>query len=271
MIKFPKRKYGIVILLLSIICIIEILDLISSGPDGFSKSRFVAQHAQYLFYWVQSGFSTDGIGFAIAFLYPLTIPFIFSISAIKTRLNHFDYQIYPREKNAISYWVQVIRTNFVLTFVAFLVVQIIRILTITVFYGNMWQLKTTFGDDYLFKNGYLNLFFFIVLACIGQAVFSTLVLVIGLYLKNYVAYMIMGLLTMLLFSVAPLMLVVFVHGANIFVTSFNLQTLLKPSLNPVANGYVFNQCVIWLISFVFYSAICAVLFWNRMRLDRKGN
>jgi hypothetical protein len=207
------------------------------------------------------------------FFYFIVIPLIFSIQPIKARINHFDSMLIVREKSYRMYWVKVFATNALLTGCFYFLIQNVRILLIHFFYAPFkFNVKDyTLEYYYIFENYLLNFIAFIVFSCLGQILFSTLILAIGKYLKNYVIYLMMGFITGTCAMVIPACLGMFImrKHSSIIPHIFCLNTLIIPGLHSLgAYAPNFNGGLAYCFSFIFYSILTFLLIAARMQLDK---
>ncbi|MGM0124807.1 hypothetical protein IGI37_002201 [Enterococcus sp. AZ194] len=126
---------------------------------------------------------------------------------------------------------------------------------------------------YIFKNGFWDLVAFFLFICIGMVVFSSLVLILGMYLKNYIAYLPSGLVIGLFLIVAAVIL-----GApllekqdDFFISFLSINAILTLALQPVGvYAPTFNGGLVFLVSLLFYSLVCYLLFSLRLKLDKEN-
>lgn len=272
MILFSKPKLILMWLLGGILCLIESYFLIryaapvaSGGEGGLA-----------LFYEANNGASFTIIGTICYFLWFLLTPLVYSSQAIKARVIHFDYQLITRSGGLKAYWFRVLKTNAGIVFIYFLSIQLLRIVLITLFYAPFHFTKVSFfltnQHYYIFKDGFWNLAAFLILSCLGQTIFSSLVLIVGMFLKNYVAYLPSGLVVGLTAILVSGIFLPFSPNSSSFLAHVvSLNAIITPGLQPIgAYAPTFNGGFVFILSFFLYGILCAGLFSLRMYLDKRN-
>jgi len=273
---FSKFKYLLALIVLNIIAISDVVQGIrESGPALKAVSQNAGNEGgMILFYQIQAGFAADVIQFATGFLGYIIIPMIFSQQVIKSRITKSDSMLITRMNGNKNYLFSAFYTNAVLTFFAFLSAELMRLVLIVIFYAPIhlnqtsWYLTKSI-QYYIFKNGLANLVAFILLFCIGQALFSSLVLSIGLYLKNHVVYLLTGLAVALIGIAVPGLVGPQIISHNSFWTSIlSINALIQPALSTVGMWVSkYNGGLVWLGSFAFYGLITTTLLAIRIKID----
>ncbi|MGM0124805.1 hypothetical protein IGI37_002199 [Enterococcus sp. AZ194] len=274
MILFSKRKQVFMFGLTILICIIETFAKIDDSVIPIKNS---GEGGLPIFYQMQSGGGYDFIGTICFFLWFILVPLLYSSQAIRARTNHFDFLLVSRFESSKKYWIRTLKTNAILTFIWMLTILVLRILLINIFYAPFRFEKVSFflvdSCYYIVKNGFWNLVAFILFTCIGMTIFSTLILIIGMYLKNYVIYLPSGLVVGLFLIVAPVLLgTPLLEKHNSFLVSvLSINAIISPALQPVGRySPTFNGGIVFFVSLFFYTLVCYLLFSLRLKLDKKN-
>lgn len=238
---------------------------------------YTNESSSYVFYYMQSSIGNSVMGIIYTFFSFIVVPLIYSYQVIKVRINRFDYLINVRmHKKEIKYIPKTIGTNFFITYIYFLANLVLSIVLISFLYGpfkfeNPSFYLTESIHYYMNINGLVNFLLYIFLAPLGYALFSTLVYIIGLFLKKYVMYLPSGLVVGLLLTIFPAMIgsMFMIEKANLFPYVIELQSLISPGLASIGSVIPeFNALFAYLLSFLFYSFVVLVLYNIRTRLDK---
>lgn len=239
------------------------------------------------FYDLQNGMVTPELaGVGYTFFTIVCFPFIYSFQPIHARINHFDYIIALRaQKNGIvnkwnsSYLVRILWTNFFYTFLFFFSILIVEVLVIQIAYQPFIFQKTSFFltesiTYYLSPNGLTNFVMYLLLAPLGSAIFSTFIMVVGLYIKNYFVYLSSGLLLSLILIIAPALIKMTLNTSALdpLLYAIEADSLLKPGLTTLGSVTpAFSATFAYLFSLIFFVLLIIILFHFRIKLDKKSS
>ncbi|MGM0124804.1 hypothetical protein IGI37_002198 [Enterococcus sp. AZ194] len=268
---FSKKRLVFMFVITLLTSLVEIVSTINDAAPVVQ----VGQGGISLFYQFQSGGGTELIGTICYFLWFLLIPLLYSNQAIRARTNHFDYLLISRFQNSRDYWINVLKTNAILTFIWMLSILLLRALLVNLFYDPFYfeRVLTKGTLYYIFEDDLLNMMVSIIFTCLGMVVLSTLILILGMYLKNYIIYLPSGLIISILLMVAPVILgTPLLEDHNSFIIStLSINAIIAPALQPVGRyAPTFNGGLVFLVSLLFYSLVCYLLFSLRLKLDKKN-
>lgn len=120
----------------------------------------------------------------------------------------------------------------------------------------------------LVSGAFSNLLLFLILSSLGFGIFSLLVEVTGLFLKNNYVFRSLGVIVGILLSMAPVFLTAFPQLINVGYIVY-LPTLLTPGINGLSRNPSLANLTCTLLSMACYSLISALLFFIYLRKVKK--
>lgn len=202
----------------------------------------------------------------------LLIPLLYSETINRVDKNNFDQFIIVRKGSKKGYYLNVYLVNFLVTIIYYFILQMVILAVINFFVAPIHLLP---HSDYLksagacfSQNGFTNLLVYLILSVIGYGVFSSLVLSVGLLIKNTYVFYGLGIIIYLILIIIPA-----VVGSQInllLIPSYILMapSLLTPTLQQIGGDSLpINPIINYLLSICVYSVAIFYLIRQKVKRD----
>lgn len=262
MISFNTKKYMIMVAFLSILVFLISMYDINELFNGFNIPRRTS--SLETFYFLQSSFSKSSL------IFYSIIPFIYSYQYIEAKNNGFQNMIITRLKSSYTFLVKILISNAFFVGITFLILKGVQ-LSICTFLINPINLNdnTSLVDKIPYTlsiNPLLNLIMYFSLSILGEIVFSILVLIVGLYLRNNLLYLGSGLfLSLIGVMIPPIINGILELKASFFMNAISLETLITPGFTTIgAYAPHYGAWSSYGVSLAIYSiiGIGLYLYWD---------
>ena len=268
------NKYRIILLLFTLIFVVMNVYYVfyNKNYNGFMEYDLVNKHvsssALYLYYEIQS--SLHSIGYTVLIF--ILVSNIFSSDVYIYKYTNYNFFLKLRSKN---YYFMTFFLNALLSAMFYLLTQIIIYLTICFIYktpdifthSDNMEILTLFSNNKLH-----NFLFYIFYSTIGFSLFSSLLFVVKIFIKNIYVYRGIGIILGILLTVIPSIIYTKL-SLNLVFTLCNLiylPNLLNPGIQSFKGMFFFDSVFLnWLLVCLFYSMIIFVLYFITRKMEQK--
>lgn len=270
-----KSKIALIPIAFLVVTIIIYLTYINEfsnlDTQDFNSLKLDPSTGLYFFYLLQD----SGYMIYLFLLIMAIIPNLISDEFLSFQNNHCDFFLISRLKHR-HYLRDSILTNYILTFIFILCIQLYILIIIHFFCFPLTQIhQITEPLQYaniLGYNSIVNLILYILLSSLGCGIFSTFLYSLQYVIKNVYVYKACGIILGILLYVAPTLLsggmVTQFHNyffARLFYF-FNVVNLVSPGI--IVNGFLDDGALIFFIgSFLIYGIASCIFFMIKERYE----